>query len=231
MNTQTRNRVLYPILVPVAVLLVMGGFIGLVALVLLYTTHNAALMIAAVAAGGILFSISLAATRDKLDLGAKAVLMFAAAVPFVLGGAYALGVIGDIDDDDRNINVEPLLVIPDDAPLIAAENSVEFCMPDNGGCEPIFDWDIVPSQETDFLSFFFENREVGVGHNVVFYELEGTEESPSPGPAIFGSPVKPGYFLEGYVSEVRWDELPEVFYFNCAVHPNMDGIARLVEEA
>lgn len=231
MNTQTRNRVLYPILIPLAVLGAIAGFVGLVALVLLYTTHNAALMIAAVAAAGILFAISLAATRDRLDAGARVVLAITVAIPFALGGAYAGGLIGDIADEDRNINVLPRIIVPDDAPLIAAENSVEFCMPTNGGCEPIYDWDLVPSQETDFLAFFFENLEVGVGHNVVFYELEGTEDAPSPGATIFGSPVKPGYFLEGYLSDVRWDELPEVMYFNCAVHPNMDGIARIVEEA
>lgn len=230
MNTKTRNRVIYPILIPVAVLGAIAAFVGLVALVLLYTTHNAALMIAAVAAAAILFAVSLAASRDKLEAAPRIVLSIAAAVPFLLGGAFATGMLGDIADEDRNINVEPRIQVPDDAPLIAAENSIEFCMPTEGGCEPVTDWDITPSEINDFLAFFFENREVGVGHNVVFYELDGTEEAPGPGETIFGSPVRPGYFLEGYVSEVRWDELPEVLYFNCAVHPNMNGIARLVDE-
>jgi hypothetical protein len=227
-----KSRVIAPIVLPILVLLTMVAFVGLIALTLLYNTKGGALMIAAVVAGGILFTVSLAASQDKLDPRRKAVVSFAAALPLLVGIGFAAGWWGGIDDADRMVNVEPLITIPDDAPLIAAENSIEFCLPtDDGGCEPVYDWEITPSQQSEFLTFVFDNREVGVGHNVVFYELEGSEDDPAPGATIYGSPVINGPLEEGYLSDVPWDELPEVFYFNCAVHPNMDGIATLAEEA
>lgn len=232
MNNDLRSRVIMPIVLPIVVLLAIAAFVGLMAVTFLYSTKGGALTLAAVVAGGILFTISLATSQDKLDPPRKVVVSFAAALPLLVGIGFATGFIGDIDDADRMINVEPLITIPDDAPLIAAENSNEFCLPtDDGGCEPVFDWDITPSQLSEFLTFVFDNREVGVPHNVQFYELEGTVDTPSPGETIYASPVRDGPFIEGYLSDVRWDELPEVFYFNCAVHPNMNGIARLVEDA
>jgi hypothetical protein len=226
-----KSRVIAPIVLPIIVLLTMVAFVGLIALTLLYNTKAGALMLAAVAAGGILFTVSLAASQDKLDPRRKAVVSFAAALPLLVGIGFAAGLWGNIDDADRMVNVEPLVTIPDDAPLIAAENSLEFCLPTDGGCEPVSEWEITPSQETEFLTFVFDNREAGVGHNVVFYELEGTEADPGPGETIYGSPVITGPLEEGYLSDVPWAELPEVFYFNCVVHPNMDGIATLAEQA
>jgi hypothetical protein len=226
-----KSRVIAPIVLPIIVLLTMVAFVGLIAWTLLYNTKSGALMLAAVVAAGILFTVSLAASQDKLDPRRKAVVSFAAALPLLVGIGFAAGLFGNIDDADRMVNVEPLITIPDDAPLIAAENSIEFCLPTDGGCEPVFDWAITPSQQTEFLTFVFDNREAGVGHNVVFYELEGSEDDPSPGATIYGSPVITGPLEEGYLSDVLWDDLPEVFYFNCAVHPNMDGVATLAEEA
>lgn len=231
MNPDFRSRVIAPIVLPIIVLLAMAAFIGVVALTLLYSTKGGALMLAAVLAGGILFTISLATSQDELDTPRKAVVSFAAALPLLVGIGFASGLIGDIDDADRMANVEPLITIPDDAPLIAAENSVEFCLPtDDGGCEVVDEWEITPSQETEFLTFVFDNREVGVIHNVAFYELEGTADDPGPGPSIYAGELITGPEILGELTDVRWDELPELFYFNCVVHPNMDGVAFLAGE-
>jgi hypothetical protein len=226
-----RSRVIAPIVLPIVVLLAIVAFVGTIAVTLLYSTKSGALMLAAVAAGGILFTISLASTQDKLDGPRKAVVTFAAALPLLVGIGFASGLIGGIDDADRMINVEPLITIPEDAPLIAAENSIEFCLPtDDGGCEPVEEWAITPSEETEFLTFVFDNREAGVIHNVAFYELEGTEDDPAPGPAIHvGELITGPEILGELVPDVTWEDLPEVFYFNCVVHPNMDGIAFLAE--
>jgi hypothetical protein len=227
-----RSRVIAPIVLPIIVLVTMAAFIGLIAVTLLYSTKGGALMLAAVVAGGILFTVSLATSQDKLDGPRKGVIAFAAALPLLVGIAFATGVIGGIDEADRMINVEPLITIPDDAPLIAAENSIEFCLPtDDGGCEVVEEWEITPSDETEFLTFVFDNREVGVVHNVVFYELEGSADDPGPGPAIFAGELITGPEVKGELADVRWDELPELFYFNCAVHPNMNGTAFLADAA
>jgi len=62
MSANVRTRVLAPVLIPVAIVLVMGGFIGTVAGLLLWNTKTGSLALATIAAGGILF----AATNRKI---------------------------------------------------------------------------------------------------------------------------------------------------------------------
>jgi hypothetical protein len=165
------SRIVLPIVLPIAVLLAIATFVGAVAITLLYNTKGGSLMLAAVAAGGILFTVALAASQDRLSVPKRGIVLFAAALPLLVGGAIGLGLIGDVDDADRMANVQPLLVVPDDAPVIAAENSLEFCIGPEGACDPVTDWDVVPSAETESLVFLFDNREVGVQHNVVITDL------------------------------------------------------------
>jgi hypothetical protein len=231
-NQDFRTRVFQPIVLPLLVLLAMAAFIGLVALTLLYNTHEGALMLAAVAASAILFSVALAASQDRLDVGRRIAVGFAAVVPFAIGGLLALGVIGGIADEDRNVNAQPLLVIPDDAPLIAAENSQDFCLPDNGGCETVDLWEVVPSEAAETLSFVFDNREAGVPHNVVIQELEGDVDNPAgAGEEFLASELINGVDQEYYEDDaLTWEDLPEQWYFFCAVHPNMNGVGQVVTD-
>jgi hypothetical protein len=231
-NPTTRQRVVMPIVLPILVLLAMAAFIGAIALTLLYNTHYGSLMLAAVVAGGILFTVSLASSQDELDRPRQAAVVFAAALPILVGGAMALGLFGDIADEDRMINVEPLLVVPDDAPLIVAEDSLDFCLDaEDGTCEPVDLWEVVPSEQTDNVAFVFDNREAGVQHNVVITDLEGSVDDPSPGSTTFvSSELVAGPVIDEFVSpDVTWDDLPEEWYFLCAVHPNMDGVGRLAD--
>ncbi|MFA9432369.1 hypothetical protein [Egicoccus sp. AB-alg2] len=232
MKTEFRNRVFLPIVLPLALLLSMALFIGAVAAILLFNTHEGALVIAAVAAGGILLTVSLAASQDRLDAPRKAVVTFAAIVPFALGGAYAAGLLGDIADEDRNINAEPLLVVPDDAPIIAAENSVDFCIPTDGGCEEADLWEVTPSAEAETIVFLFDNREAGVQHNVVVTELEGDVDDPAPtGETFLESTLVTGPVEDPYIDEsLTWEDLPEQWFFYCEVHPNMNGVGTVVAE-
>jgi ABC-type cobalamin transport system permease subunit len=66
-----RSRILAPVLIPVLIVVVMGAFVGGVAALLLFNTKTGALAFAAVAAGGILFAVSLAAGRERLDTRAS----------------------------------------------------------------------------------------------------------------------------------------------------------------
>jgi hypothetical protein len=231
-NQDFRTRVFQPIVLPLLVLLAMAAFIGLVALTLLYNTHEGALMLAAVAASAILFTVALAASQDRLDAGRRVAVGFAAVVPFAIGGLLALGVIGDIADEDRNVNAQPLLVIPEDAPVIAAENSQDFCLPDNGGCETLDLWEVVPSADTEMLAFVFDNREAGVPHNVVIQELEGDVDDPSGvGEEFLASELINGVEQDYYEDDaLTWEDLPEQWYFFCAVHPNMNGVGQVVTD-
>lgn len=229
MKTEFRNRVFLPIVLPIAVLLTMALFIGAVAAILLWNTHQGALAIAVVAAAGILLTVSLAASQDRLDGSRKAVIAFAAVVPFALGGAYAAGLLGNIADEDRNINAEPLLVIGENTPMIAAENSTEFCLPGEGdACEPVETWEVTPDTEVETLLFVFENREAGVPHNVQIAELQGESEA---GAEILTTETITGVAETVYNDDASsWDELPEQWYFFCTIHPQMAGIGQVVAE-
>lgn len=230
MNPDFRSRVLMPILLPIAVIAAIVAFVGLVALVLLYNTHNGALAIAALAAGGILFTVSLAASRDRLDPGRRAVVVVAGLLPLIAGGLVALDVIGNVDDADRNINVEPLQIIDEGAPTIAAENSMEFCLPDDegGACTPVDLWELAVADTQQPVTFTFDNREEGVPHNVVFATLVGSEADPEPGDDILESALITGPDVDSYEDEsLIWDDLDEQWYFFCRVHPNMNGVAQL----
>ncbi|MEX1177909.1 MAG: hypothetical protein WEB09_05565 [Nitriliruptor sp.] len=222
----------HALIVPLAVLGVMVLFIGLIATVLLFNTKTGALVFAAVAAGGVLFSVSLLASRDRLDRGQRFAAVGAGVLPLLVGGLVAAGLIGGIDPADQMRNVQPLEVVPEDAPIIAAENSNEFCLPDGaGGCEPTDTWQFAPSTEVDDVAFVFDNRDTGVLHNVVITTLEGGADAPEPGDELLASEVITGPDEEYFASEVPLEELPEEFYFFCAIHPaTMTGTGTLAAE-
>jgi hypothetical protein len=224
-----RSRILAPVLIPLLIVLVMGAFVGGVAALLLFNTKTGALAFAAVAAGGILFATSLAAGRERLDTRGRVVLALAAALPFGLGLGVATGVLGDVAEEARMINVQPLISIPEDAPVIAAENSLEFCLiAEDGTCVPTDRWDVVPGS-TETISFLFENLEPQIPHNVVITLLEGTVDAPAPGAVLVESTLISGISREYYVAEgISWDDLPETWYFFCRVHANMNGIGTVV---
>ena len=223
-----------PIVLPIAVLTSIVGFVGAVAAILLFNTKSGALMMAAVAAAGILFTVSLASSQERLDTPKRAVVVFAAVLPFVIGGMLSAGVIGGIDDDDRMINVEPLFTIPEGTPIIGAVNSQEFCLYDAADvCQPTETWEVLPDLDLDLLSFVFQNDEVGVPHNVVITSIAGSVDDPGIGDEEYAnSDVVSGVVTDYYVSEVvSWDDLPEQWYFYCAIHPNMNGVGTVVSDS
>ena len=228
MQTDFRNRVFLPIVMPVLILLVMAAFIGTLALIFLHGTHEMSLMLAIVAAGGILFTVALATSQDRLDPVRRTVLGVAVLTPFILGGLIAGGIIGEIPEGERMIDVEPPIEVPDDA-ILAAENSLEFCLPVDGDCEPTELW-TVASQGPDQFAYLFENLEGGVPHNLSIRELEGDRDDPQPGDEIFHE----GEIITGIdeVTEVVVPGLePGDYYFVCDVHPaTMIGVLEVTEE-
>lgn len=233
MNDDFRSRVILPILLPLAVLAAIGGFIGTVAAILLFNTKSGALMLAAVTAAGILFTVSLSANQDKLDAPRRGVVVLAAALPLVVGALLSAGLIGGIDDADRMVNVEPLFTIPEQAPVIAAINSQEFCQYDDSGeCVAIDRWEVTPDPDEDQLSFVFQNDEAGVPHNVVITSIEGSVDDPGIGEEEFAnSEVVTGVVTDYFLSEeFTWDDVPDEWYFYCAIHPNMNGVGTVVSE-
>jgi hypothetical protein len=233
-NDDFRSRVIMPILLPIAVLVAIGGFVGAVAAILLFNTKSGALMLAAVAAAGILFTVSLASSQDKLDAPRRGVVVFAAVLPLLVGALLSAGVIGDIDDEDRMVNVQPLFTVPEAAPVIGAVDSQDFCLYDEAGtCVTTQTWEVTPDPEEEMLSFVFQNDEPGVPHNVVITSIEGSVDDPGIGDEEFvNSAIVTGIVTDYYVSdELTWDDLPDDWYFYCAVHPNMNGVGSVVGDA
>jgi hypothetical protein len=216
-----------------AVLVAIGGFVGTVAAILLFNTKSGALMLAAVTAAGILFTVSLSANQDKLDAPRRGVVVFAAVLPLLVGALLSAGVLGGIDDADRMINVEPLFTIPEAAPVIGAVDSQDFCLYDDAGvCVTTDTWEVVPDPDEEFLSFVFQNDEAGVPHNVVITSIEGSVDEPGIGDEEFAnSAVVTGIVTDYFVSEeFTWEDLPTDWYFYCAIHPNMNGVGTVATE-
>lgn len=223
MKTEFRDRAFLPVVIPLAIMLFIVGLVVLFAFILLYNTHEAALVLAGVAAAGILLAIALAASRDKLEGPQKAAVVAAGALPVVLGGMFALGV-GGVDDSLLMINVEPHLVIPEDAPEIAAVDSAAFCFEqEDGSCTPTTEWDMNFTSAEEMV-VLFNNLDEGTPHNVSYYELAGTAENPDAGAELFIGDIFPGIELRPYQIE---EGLPEgEIFFRCDVHPStMIGVA------
>jgi hypothetical protein len=232
-SDDVRSRIIMPIVLPIVVLVSIVAFVGAIALTLLYNTQSGALMLAAVAAGGILFTVSLASSQEKLDAPRRGVVVFAGVLPLLVGGALAAGLIGGIEDEQRMANVQPLISIPDDAPWIGAENSEDFCILDETNETCVEDaelWEVVPAESEETLTFAFNNLEAGIPHNVVITELEGSVDDPEQGEEILASELISGVQTDYYVDEsLTWEELPEEWYFYCVVHANMNGVGIVVE--
>ena len=227
MQTDFRNRVFLPVVMPVLILLTMAAFIGTLAVIFLYGTHNMSLVLAIVAAGGILFTVALAASQDRLDPVRRGVLGVAVLTPFILGALMAGGILGEIPEGERMIDVEAPVDVPEDA-ILAAENSEEFCLPDNGDCEPTDFW-TVASQGPDEFTYLFDNREEGVPHNLSIRELEGDRDDPQPGEVLHEGEIITGL---DEVTEVMTPGLePGDYYFVCDVHAaTMTGVLEVTEE-
>lgn len=202
MKTEFRNRAFLPVVLPVAILLVIALLVGGFALILLYTTHEVALVLATVAAAGILLAISLAASQERLDGGRRAAVVAAGATPIVIGAFVAIAQPAGITDDMLNINRQPHAVLPELNITIAAENSSEFTAAEM----------VLPAGEE--VGVVFENNEAGVPHNWSLYTSDAAVESVVVGEVITGPAVDEIIFTAPD---------PGPYYYQCDVHPNMQG--------
>ncbi len=202
-----RERVITPLLMPLGILAVIAVTVGFFAWMLLWSTKFLALILAIVAASVILAAISLVSSQEKLDAPKKAVVGGFVAIPMLIGALFAGGVIGDVDAADLNINRqphEPTIAAPEGAPVVVAEDSVEFVTKS-------FE---LPAE--GLVAFTFDNEQSGVVHNVWIFEGPTTED-----PLFFQGenitgPASIDYGFEAPGEEGTW------LYF-CSIHPNMQG--------
>lgn len=205
MNDPVRERVVLPLAIPL-------GALGLIFVltfgfsrILLAVPPEVATAVAIMAAISVLSVFAVLALRPRLTGTQFLVMIAVAAVPFVLGGAVAGGVVAISTDgeghEDENGEQAPPFVVE-----VAAEN-IEF------------DTDNITVPAGRDVEIVFENIDT-VQHNVAIYTAEGGDDLFVG--EIFGGP-----------RTVTYDAGPiEVgtYYFQCDVHPFMNG-AFVVEEA
>lgn len=206
MKTEFRNRAFLPVVLPLAIL----GVIGLLAVgfaaILLWNTREASLVLASVAAAGVLIAISLAASQDKLDATRAGVIAMAGGLPIVVGLLFALGVFIEVDDSELNINRLPHAVVPADAVLIGADDPLAF------------DHATITVPSDTLVAVEFDNRNAGVPHNWALYADDEAAASLTGEIAQTGEPT-PGPDL----TFVSFEVAEGSYVFICDVHPNMRG--------
>lgn len=265
MKSEFRNRAFLPVVMPLAILGIIGAVVGLVTLILLFVDRQGAVAVAILGAAGILLAISLAASQDRLDLPRRGAVALAGVGPLLVGGLVAAGVIGGLPDEERNINVEPhgpqfvFQGIEDDAPVLAAEESTTFCIPEEGSCTDTNEWSFT-YQEAEQIQYAFDNRD-SLAHNMRIYavppeELEGLDSAIDVGALQDGTykVITPGVppDIEGGVAQTYlWTPpeegaevdaggegeiagpvpVPEQAYFVCTLHPStMWGVVDISAE-
>lgn len=236
MKTEFRNRAFLPVVMPLAIILVVAAVVALFAFILLYNTHEAALVIAVVAAAGILIAVALAASQDELDGPKKAAVFAAGALPVVAGGVFSIvAVTGGVDASLLNINREPHLQVPPDA-VIAAQNITSFCLPtEGGGCEDTREWTVSLQEATGLFSIFqFQNLDSNP-HNVALFTLADEDVAPGDLGADSGDEnLFTGDVITGPAAEIVYEPDPGLeagkYFFQCSVHPqDMVGVLTVTE--
>lgn len=237
MNPDFRNRILLPIVLPLAVLLGVVVIVGGIALILLFNTREVGLAIAVVVASGFMVAFSLANGVDEEDmtLARRGVIVAVGVVPLLAGAGISLWSLnGGVPLEEIRFYVEPVALAPEGA-LIGAQNSESFCTfedpDDEGSCTDTSEVTFPAQPDAETFAFVFNNLEAGVPHNAQLFELAGSADAPEAGEVIFGTdegseiitgPAEIVY--EVPVEDPALFEEGAQFYYNCAVHPVMEGV-------
>lgn len=202
MDPKVRDRLVLPVLLPLGVLLVIALVTILFALVLLAVPAAVATGIAIGAAVSVLLIFTVLSIRERLSAADAAFMAVVAALPLVLGGAVALGVV-EVADEGHGGEEEPTPIELE----VIAEN-IEF------------DTDRIVVEAGRPLSIAFENKDTAP-HNIAIFEGDSPE-----GEVRFQGEIFPGPETMVYAAG---EFEPGQYYFHCDVHPSMNG-AFVVED-
>lgn len=247
MNTDFRNRVVLPIVLPLAVLVGIAAVVGTLAAIFLFSPRTVGLTTAVVVAAGFMvaFSLANAVEEGHMTLGRRAVIGAVALLPLLGGAAAALWAVnGGVPEDELSETLpwyyEPELSAPEGA-LVGAKNAENFCVfedPENQTADTCTDTQEVtfPAQpEAESFAFIFNNVQAGVPHNFQIFELADEGGEPAPGALLFG--VAEGSTVITGEAEITYSASPNdyeqgaQFYYNCVVHPVMAGVLTIGEPA
>ena len=239
MNTDLRNRVVLPILLPIGVLLGIVVLVGGLATIFLFNTRAVSLTIALVVAAGIMVAFSLANSVDAADMtiGRRGVILAVGVLPLLAGAGVSLWAVnGGVPLENLMWYIEPHATAPPGA-LAGAKNAESFCVFEDAEeqtAELCTDTDELtfPAQpEAELFAYHFVNLQQGVPHNLQLFELAGSADAPEAGEAVFG--VDGGAQVITGIDEITYEIAQEdstileegaQFYYNCVVHPAMQGV-------
>ena len=192
---KNRQSLLLPILMPIGVLVVIGLALAGFSRILLAISHNAATVVALVAAAGIVVVAAWVASRKRVT-GSTLFSMVAAmtGIAMLAGGlAVVASPLHAEEEGEPGDGVVVALAAPEGA--AASGFSTDALS--------------VPSDEPFTLAF--ENADPAVPHNVVIYDGPDAEA-----PQLFGGELITGPATVDYAIEPLAEG---EFFFNCEVHP------------
>lgn len=197
-----RERAFLPMAVPIGILVVIAGIVLGFSRILLNVPPTVAVAVALMAALNVLGFFSALSARPNLDALGRLLLLGVVAVPFAIGIAAAAGIL-PMEEAKEEHAAEPVTV------EVSAKNvafdSAELSFP--AGAD---------------VTMKFTNGDT-VPHNVSIYE--GTSAS--------GAKVFIGEIFTGPSTKSYSFKAPKAgsYYFQCDVHPNMNGTVTVSEHA
>lgn len=195
MKPTVRDRLVMPILLPLAILLVIAAVLYGFSRILLSVTATAATVTAIVVAAGVMAAGSMAASRRQVRLSTLGAMLGVTAGVAMLAGGIALAVVGGGEEEGPEGEERPVV-------QLAAVN-IQF--------DPR---SLTVPAGTPF-TIAFDNQDSGVQHNVDIFDNE----------QLTGTPLFEGDLVTGVATaNYQVDALePGPYFFRCVVHPPMTG--------
>ena len=203
MRTSTRDRLVLPILLPVGILVTIAAILFAFSRILLSLPADAATATALIVAFSIMVVAGVAASRTRGAASSLASMVGVIAGVAMLAGGIALLAFG-AGEEEAPDGEGPAVVIALLAEDIAFDQT-SFRVPAG---EP--------------FAIDFDSRDAGIQHNVQIFD----------NPDFAGSPLFAGDPLITGPDEVTYKVSPleaGTYYFNCVVHPQMQGTIEVRE--
>jgi plastocyanin len=218
MNRETKDRLLLPVVIPLAATVALAFVILAFSRILLAVPPEAATPIALAMALNVLTGAALFASLPRLRSWVIKGVLVVGALLLAVGAVTSMAVSGELDELFTKEEVAPEAA-PEPGPGTSPAEEGEGESPGPGPGPGIsasgieFDkteLELPAGQETPLP---FDNQDVGIPHNVSIYAEQGGE-------ALFQGEIITGPAKVDY-SVPALD--PGSYYFQCDVHPNMSG--------
>lgn len=209
MDSDVRDRLLLPILIPITLLVIVAALAIGFGMLLLFNPMAVSLMIAIVVSLGIIVGVALATSQAETELtkAKRGLIVFAAVTPIIIGVLVATDLMPTTSQ--KVVQRECEFCIPEDAVRVVARN-LEF------------EQRSIQLPAEGEASILFVNEDAGIPHNVALYPEDDNGEP------ILSAPLFVGSIFNGVDQEVytfRAPSEPDTYFYRCDVHPQMQGEA------